>query len=417
MRRLQARYNLMKMRNQGFLELVFRTDKGEGLSFHFSQKYSDSFIFYENRLSDDHLDAFWEIDPLSLITHKNGICWSHPSTPTCTQLFDGNLYKVIVEESLKKTPLRNLASQIRALGYDPYLLLHFLLEIKLLRIKKEKESPLDIYWEPHEVFFHKQSREGMHMEPYGGFYPFVESHPSPLVFKTIPNEWEKISLPDPDPNLIKNDSLMENIQNRTSVREYNDESPSLKELSTLTSLAFSTSSGPRKYKIKTPTNGLQEFELAKRPYPSAGGLYDIETYILVHKSSELERGVYFYDQLHQNLFKCKINKSYFNEMIETYVPTAATQPQFMPPIIFNFTSRFTRIAWKYRSISYALSLKNLGVIYHQFYLLSEAMGLAPCALGGGDSSLFGKTCDIDPWEEPLIGEFTLGKRISHVNNF
>ena len=48
-------------------------------------------------------------------------------------------------------------------------------------------------------------------------------------------------------------------------------------------------------------------------------------------------------------------------------------------------ARFPRIAWKYESIAYALTLKHVGVLYQTMYLTATAMGLAPCAIGGGDA--------------------------------
>ncbi len=61
-------------------------------------------------------------------------------------------------------------------------------------------------------------------------------------------------------------------------------------------------------------------------------------------------------------------------------------------------------------MGYALILKDLGAMYATMYLVATAMGLAPCALGGGDSELFSRITGLDPYEEPAIGEFLLGSR-------
>jgi hypothetical protein len=39
-----------------------------------------------------------------------------------------------------------------------------------------------------------------------------------------------------------------------------------------------------------------------------------------------------------------------------------------------------------------------------------AMGLAPCALGGGDSDLFARAAGTDYYAETSVGEFLLGSR-------
>jgi hypothetical protein len=42
------------------------------------------------------------------------------------------------------------------------------------------------------------------------------------------------------------------------------------------------------------------------------------------------------------------------------------------------------------------------------YLVATAMGLAPCALGGGDSDLFAQASGLDYLAESAVGEFILG---------
>ena len=39
-------------------------------------------------------------------------------------------------------------------------------------------------------------------------------------------------------------------------------------------------------------------------------------------------------------------------------------------------------------------LKHVGVVYQTWYLVATAMGLAPCALGGGDAELFGEAAGL-----------------------
>jgi len=42
------------------------------------------------------------------------------------------------------------------------------------------------------------------------------------------------------------------------------------------------------------------------------------------------------------------------------------------------------------------------------YLAATAMGLAPCALGCGDSDAFGRAADTDYYGETSVGEFLIG---------
>lgn len=61
-------------------------------------------------------------------------------------------------------------------------------------------------------------------------------------------------------------------------------------------------------------------------------------------------------------------------------------------------------------MAYATTLKNVGVLYQTMYLVATAMGLAPCALGGGDSDRFAAAVGSDYYTETSVGEFLLGSR-------
>ncbi|MBI4276864.1 MAG: nitroreductase family protein, partial [Armatimonadetes bacterium] len=58
----------------------------------------------------------------------------------------------------------------------------------------------------------------------------------------------------------------------------------------------------------------------------------------------------------------------------------------------------------------ALILKDVGVLYQTMYLVAAAMGLSPCALGGGDADLLTRAIGIPYHVESAVGEFLLGSR-------
>jgi SagB-type dehydrogenase family enzyme len=80
----------------------------------------------------------------------------------------------------------------------------------------------------------------------------------------------------------------------------------------------------------------------------------------------------------------------------------------LPHVLLVITCRFARLASKYESIAYALCLKDAGVVLQTMYLVATAMGLAPCALGGGDSDLFARASALPYLVEGSVGEFLLG---------
>jgi len=79
-------------------------------------------------------------------------------------------------------------------------------------------------------------------------------------------------------------------------------------------------------------------------------------------------------------------------------------------VLIVISARFRRVAWKYRSMAYAAILKNVGVVYQTMYLVATAMGLAPYAVGSGDSDCLARLIGTDVHVESSVGEFLLGSR-------
>ena len=79
-----------------------------------------------------------------------------------------------------------------------------------------------------------------------------------------------------------------------------------------------------------------------------------------------------------------------------------------PQLLIVMTACMSRLGWKYSSIAYALALKEFGAAAQTMYLVATAMNVAPCMLGGGDSSAFARASGVSALDEPSIGEFMLG---------
>jgi SagB-type dehydrogenase family enzyme len=79
-------------------------------------------------------------------------------------------------------------------------------------------------------------------------------------------------------------------------------------------------------------------------------------------------------------------------------------------VLLILAARFPRVAWKYESIAYALTLKHVGVVFQTMYLAATAMGLGPCAVGCGDADLFARAAGTDYCAETSVGEFLLGSQ-------
>ena len=278
-------------------------------------------------------------------------------------------------------------------------LIVFLLMVNCL---ESVESPARVAldsWEFHDLLFHARSRLGRHDNPYGATFRFGNEIAIPPVTKPAFGG-KRIPLSRPDLSRLSDPvlSLNEVIESRTSIRNYADVPVSLEQLG-----EFLYRTGRVKKTMDTPYG-----ELCSKPYPSGGSLYELEMYVLANQCQGLDQGVYHYAAGSHELEKVSDMTPEVSRMVNLAWITATSQSK--PQIKIVLTARFQRLAVKYQSVAYALILKHVGVLYNHMYLVATAMGLAPCALGGGDSELFAKISGLDYYEESSVGEFLLGQQ-------
>lgn len=275
-----------------------------------------------------------------------------------------------------------------------------------------RETSLET-WEFHDLLFHSRSRRGRSDGQFGGTYR-LSHRPAPPALK--PRHCpETIPLFRPDlEQLQRSDPPLAAVQERRhSVREYGDRPLSVQQL------------GEFLYRVgrvremrqmpAAPSSGPPDLELALRPYPSGGALYELEFYVAVRSCEGLPPGLYDYDPANHCLGFVEHAVEGAGLLLDEAAASAGMAPQSLQTLII-LSSRFDRIAWKYESIAYSLTLKHVGVLYQTMYLAATAMGLAPCALGCGDSDLFARVAGTDYYVETSVGEFLLGSTIEEVQN-
>ena len=153
------------------------------------------------------------------------------------------------------------------------------------------------------------------------------------------------------------------------------------------------------------------YELTLRPYASGGSLHDLELYLTVTRCTGLESGSYHYDPLNHELERLAGPGEQQQRLVQAAMrATGMNQP---PDILITLATRFGRVAWKYESLAYSLVLKNVGGLYQQMYLVATALGLAPCALGAGNSDHFAEAAGGNYYEETSVGEFILSSRVGY----
>jgi oxazoline/thiazoline dehydrogenase len=266
----------------------------------------------------------------------------------------------------------------------------------------EDANPALVQWEFHDLLFHSRSRSGRHDYSMGGAYPFLgKIAPLPALKPQMRDDILPLYMPDIEQLKLDDLPFTRVLESRKTIRAYSQLSITAQQLGEFLY---------RVARVRQITGadpaGSRYYEISSRPYPSGGAAYDLEVYLTVNRCEGVSSGIYHYDPLKHQL--CKLTE--YNTYVEALLRNAqfAAALSFRPQILITLTSRFQRLSWKYRGLAYATTLKNVGVLYQTMYLVATAMGLAPCALGNGNSSLFAEAVGTDYFVESSVGEFILG---------
>lgn len=257
-----------------------------------------------------------------------------------------------------------------------------------------------LMWAPHELWFHARSRAGRHDLPYGGTYWADELADPPPVVRPGRGT-PAILLFRPDLTALRRDdpTLTAVLEDRRSIREHDQSAPlTLRQLG-----EFLFRAARVRHTMREGRN-----ELSDRPYPSGGACHELEIYPVVRNVEGLEPGLYHYDPAGHRLETVAGPDRPVAALSElARISSLMTTP---PQVTLVIAARPGRVMWKYQSMAYALTLKHVGVLYQVMYSVATAMGLAACALGGGDSDAFAAAAGLGYLEETSVGEFILGSR-------
>jgi SagB-type dehydrogenase family enzyme len=282
--------------------------------------------------------------------------------------------------------------------------LAFLLGLGLLERENAAPGTAEEMRNVQDVSVHARSRRGLTDLPIGGTFRFSERiAPAPAIKKTAGTAGPVVSLPKPDlARLCRTDPPLSAVtEARRSVRSYGNRPVSLEQLS-----EFLYRTSRVKAVMPRRPDKKRSYEGSRRPYPTGGAAYDLEVYLTAGRCEGISPAFYHYEPLSHQLRQVTDRR----EVVTSFLRDAShsSEGREVPHILITLAARFARGNWKYEGIAYSLTLKNVGVLMAHMYLAATAMGLAPCAIGSGDSSLFARATGLDPLEESSVGEFTLG---------
>jgi SagB-type dehydrogenase family enzyme len=250
-------------------------------------------------------------------------------------------------------------------------------------------------WEFHDLLFHARSRGGRHAYPSGQTFRLRGRRARPPVIKPPgPGVRRPLFRPDLAAIARRDPPLTTALESRRSRRV---PGPAVITADQLGAFLY------RSARVKE-VMALGDSEVSRRPYPSGGASYELEIYAAVRECAGLDPGLYRYCPDAHALEAIDAGTADVAALLDGAATAAASDP---PQVLLILAARFARVSWKYSSIAYAVMLKNAGALYQTMYLVAEAMGLAACALGNGDSDRFARAAGVDYYEEGAIGEFML----------
>jgi SagB-type dehydrogenase family enzyme len=269
-------------------------------------------------------------------------------------------------------------------------------------------SPALQTWEFHDLLFHARSRQGRHDAPSGGTYRFAGRLDPPGPLKPA-RPGESFPLERPDLDLLeREDPPFAAVQEaRRSIRSYGPRPITDRQLGEFLYRVGRVADYTESV-VPTPAGPIR-MAYAARPYPAAGCLHELELYVAIEACENLASGLYAYDPGDHRLIRLSGRTEDLDQLLQG-ARLACGVPDLALQVLILIAARFPRLAWKYASMSYAATLKNVGVLFQTMYLVATAMKLAPCALGHGDSDLFVRAAGTDYFAETSVGEFLLGSR-------
>lgn len=198
--------------------------------------------------------------------------------------------------------------------------------------------------------------------------------------------FEEIVLPKPKLNKT---FLKSSLVKRESARKFSDKPLSLVKLSTL--LYYSAG-------IKKKNKDSES-----RFYPSAGGRFPLEVY-LISLNTDLTRGSYHYYVKNNSLEKLFDFKKKTLKIItdQKWVKNAGC--------LVIVTAIFKRNTVKYGERGYRHILVEAGHMAQNFYLISNALGLSICSVGGYMDDKVNNLIDLDGVSESVIYVIALGEK-------
>ncbi len=182
------------------------------------------------------------------------------------------------------------------------------------------------------------------------------------------------------------------LLSRKSRREMNNRKMAEQELSNL--LYFS--GGIRK--------GTKS-DTGVRPYASAGSRYPLEIYPVVLNAGNLKKGIYHYHLKTHSLEELWVGNRAIKELFNAFNQEWLNKCS----VILLISAVFWRNQVKYGERGYRYVFLDAGHLCQNIYLVTEALNLQCCEVGGFIDDQLHRVLDIDGFNEAVLVAFGVGK--------
>ena len=218
--------------------------------------------------------------------------------------------------------------------------------------------------------------------------------PQPPLELPIAPDAALIPLPAPDGLHIPAIDLRTAVEQRRTLRRYQEQALSLAELSYLLWL----------------TQGIKEVTgrpVTLRTVPSAGARHAFETYLLINRVEGLEAGLYRFVAGQHALLCLDAPATICADVTEACYQQAQVAGS---AVTFLWAAVSERMTWRYVERGFRYLLLDAGHVCQNLYLAAEAIGCGVCAIDAFNDDRLNQTLDLDGENQWVIYAASLGKR-------
>lgn len=215
----------------------------------------------------------------------------------------------------------------------------------------------------------------------------IDSRPEEISYKAYPR-FKQVILPNPR---IKKYDLIQTFIRRESIRDFATATIPLFQLSDL----LYYSAGSRNFIVND--NSIKRF------YPSAGARYPLEVYPFIFNVERIDSAVYHYHVKTHSLelvLERPFASQTFKQFDQEWIKKVAA--------LIVFTAIFDRTESKYGDRGYRHILTEYGHVAQNMYLISAALDIGCCTIGGFIDDGLNTVLDIDGFNESVVGVIAIG---------